>query len=94
MLSAFQNRVLRRIFGPKRNEVKGDSRKLPNEELHKFYYSSSIIRSIKSRRFSWAGCVSIASRGRIGIRVGFWWETRRKKKQQEDLDVGGWVIIK
>jgi hypothetical protein len=43
----FENRVLRRIFGPKRDEVIGDRRKLHNEELHKFHSSPSIIRMIK-----------------------------------------------
>jgi hypothetical protein len=46
----FENRVLRRIFGPKRDEVAGDWRKLHNEELHRLYSSPSIIRMIKSRR--------------------------------------------
>jgi hypothetical protein len=49
-LRVFENRVLRGIFGPKRNEVTGDWRKLYNEELHNLYSSSSIIRMIKSRR--------------------------------------------
>jgi hypothetical protein len=46
----FEIRVLRRIFGPKRDEVTGDWRKLHNEELHKLYSSPNIIRMIKSRR--------------------------------------------
>jgi hypothetical protein len=46
----FENRVLRRIFGPKRDEVTGEWRKLHNEELHDLYLSQSIIRLIKSRR--------------------------------------------
>jgi hypothetical protein len=46
----FENRVLRRIFGPKRDEVTGEWRKLHNEELSDFYSSPSIIRIIKSRR--------------------------------------------
>jgi hypothetical protein len=54
----FENRVLRRIFGPKRDEVTGDWRKLHNEELHNVYSSSNIIRTIKSRRVSWAGRVA------------------------------------
>jgi hypothetical protein len=49
-LRVFENRVLRRIFGPKRNEVLGGWRKLDNEELHDLYSSPSIIRIIKSRR--------------------------------------------
>jgi hypothetical protein len=46
----FENRVLRRIFGPKRDEVTGEWRKLHNEELHNLYSSPAIIRQIKSRR--------------------------------------------
>jgi hypothetical protein len=51
----FENRVLRRIFGPKRDEVMGEWRKLHNEELRDLYSSPSIIRIIKSRRMRWAG---------------------------------------
>jgi hypothetical protein len=51
----FENRVLRRIFGPKRDEVTGDWRKLHNEELHNFYSSPNIIRMIKLTRMRWTG---------------------------------------
>jgi hypothetical protein len=54
----FENRVLRRIFGPKRDEVTGDWRKLHNEELHNLYSLPNIIRMIKSRRMRWAGHVA------------------------------------
>jgi hypothetical protein len=54
ILMVFENRVLRRIFGPKRDEVTGGWRKLHNEELHNLYSSPSIIRMIKSRRMRWA----------------------------------------
>jgi hypothetical protein len=54
----FEDRVLRRIFGPKRDEVTGDWRKLNNEELHNLYSSPNIIRMIKSRRMRWAGHVA------------------------------------
>jgi hypothetical protein len=53
----FENRVLRRIFGPKRDEVTGGWRKLHNE-LHNLHSSSNIIRMIKSRRMRWAGHVA------------------------------------
>jgi hypothetical protein len=53
-LRVFENRVLRRIFEPKRDEVTGGWRKLHNEELHGFYSSPSIIRVIKARRMCWA----------------------------------------
>jgi hypothetical protein len=54
----FENRVLRRIFGPKRDEVTGGWRKLHNEELHNLYSSPSIIRVIKSRRMRLSGHVA------------------------------------
>jgi hypothetical protein len=54
-LGVFENRVLKRIFGPKRDEVTRGCRKLHNEELHILYSSPNIIRQIKSRRMRWAG---------------------------------------
>jgi hypothetical protein len=54
----FENRVLRRMFGPKRDEVTGEWRKLHNEELRDLYSSPSIIRIIKSRMMRWAGHVA------------------------------------
>jgi hypothetical protein len=54
----FENKVLRRIFGPKRDEVTGGWRKLHNEELCDLYSLPSIIRIIKSRRMRWAGHVA------------------------------------
>jgi hypothetical protein len=54
----FENRVLRRIFGSKRDEVAGGWRKLHNEELHKLHPSPSIIRMINSRKMRWAGHVA------------------------------------
>jgi hypothetical protein len=56
-LRVFENRVLRRIFGPKRDEVTGEWRKLHNEELNDLYYSPNIMQVIKSRRMRWAGHV-------------------------------------
>jgi hypothetical protein len=54
----FENRVLRRIFGPKRKGVTEERRKLHSEELHNLYSSPDIIRQIKSRRMGWAGHVA------------------------------------
>jgi hypothetical protein len=56
-LRVFENRVVRRIFGPKRSEVTGEWGKLHDEELHILYSSPNIIRQIKSRRIRWAGHV-------------------------------------
>jgi hypothetical protein len=57
-LRVFENRMLRRIFRPRRDEVKGDWRKLHNEELIYLYSSPNIIRMMKSRRTRWAGHVA------------------------------------
>jgi hypothetical protein len=57
-LRVSDNRVIRRIFGLKRDEVTGEWRKLHNEELHNLYALLDIIRHIKSRRMRWAGCVA------------------------------------
>jgi hypothetical protein len=62
-LRVFENRVLRRIFGPKSNEITGEWRKLHNEELHIFYSSPNIIGQIKSRRLRWAVHVARIGRG-------------------------------
>jgi hypothetical protein len=64
----FENRVLRRIFGSKRDEVKGGWRKLHNEELHNLYPSPHIIRT--PRRMRWTG--HVARRRRRGIHIGYW----------------------
>jgi hypothetical protein len=65
----FENRVMRRIFGLKRNEVTGGWRKLHNEELHKLYSSPSVIRMIKSRRMRWAGHVAWMGEKRNAYRI-------------------------
>jgi hypothetical protein len=54
----FENRVLRRMFGPKRDEVTGEWRKLHSDELHNLYSSPDIIRQVKSMRMRWAGHVA------------------------------------
>jgi hypothetical protein len=63
-------RVLRRIFGPKREEVTGEWRKLHNEELHDLYSSPSIIKIMKARRMRWAGHVARMEDKRA--RIGYW----------------------
>jgi hypothetical protein len=65
----FENRVLRRIFGLKRDEVRGEWRKLHSGELHDLYSSPDIIRQIKARRMRWAGHVARMGEGRNVYRV-------------------------
>jgi len=62
----FENRVLRRIFGPKRGEVRGEWRKLRNEELNDLYSSPNSVRVMKSRRMRWAGHVALTGE-RTGV---------------------------
>jgi hypothetical protein len=68
--------VLKRIFGPKKDEVKGGCRKLHNEELHSFYYSLSTIGIIKSRRMKWAGHIARMGEERTSCII-FFWKARR-----------------
>ena len=65
----FENRVSRRIFGPKRDEVTGEWRKLHNHELNDLYCSPNIVRMIKSRRMRWAGHVACMREGTGVYRV-------------------------
>jgi hypothetical protein len=67
-LKVYQNRVLRKIFGPKREED-GSWRKLHNDDLHSLYSSPNIVRVIKSRRMRWAAHVARMGEGRGVYRV-------------------------
>jgi len=71
-LRVFENMVLRRIFGPRSDEVTGELRRLHNEELNDLYCSPNIVRVIKSRRMRWAGHVTRfgEERGVYGVLVG------------------------
>jgi hypothetical protein len=91
-LRVFDNRVLRRIVGLKRDEMTGGSRKLHNEELNNFYSSTSIIRMLKPRRIMWAG--HVARMGRTGMHTVYWWKSQNKRDHYEDQYVGGWIILK
>jgi hypothetical protein len=77
-LRVFQNRVLKRIFGPKRDEVTGEWRKLHNEELNDLNFSPNIIRVIKSKRMRWAGHVALWGIGEAC--TGFWRGNVRGKR--------------
>jgi len=68
-LRVFENRISRRIFGPKRDEARGEWRKLHNEELNDLYFSPNIVRVIKSRTMRWAGNVARMEEGRGVYRV-------------------------
>jgi hypothetical protein len=68
-LRVFENRVLRRVFGPKRDEVTGEWRKLHNVELSDLYSLPNILRVVKSRRMRWAGHVARMGQGRVVYRV-------------------------
>ena len=68
-LRVFENRAFRIIFGPKRDQVTGEWRKLHNEELNDLYCSPNIVRAIKSRRMRWAGHVARMGEGRGVYRV-------------------------
>jgi hypothetical protein len=69
-LRVFENRVLRRIFGPKRDEVMGEWRKMHNGELHNLYLTPNIIWQIKSRRMRWVGRVAHVGEGEKRV-LGF-----------------------
>ena len=71
-LRVFENMVLRRIFGPRRDEVTGEWRRLHNEELNDLYSSPNIVRVTKSRRMRWAGYVACMgdARGVYRLLVG------------------------
>ena len=71
-LGVFESRVLRRIFGPKKNEVTREWRKLHNDELNDLYFSCNIVRVIKSRIMRWAGYIALVGerRGVYRILVG------------------------
>jgi len=68
-LRVFENRVLRKVFGPKRDEVTGEWGKLHNEELNDLYYLSNIVRVVKSRRMRWAGHVARMGEDRVVHRL-------------------------
>jgi hypothetical protein len=99
-LRVFENRVLRRIFGPKRDEVTGEWGKLLNEELHDLHCSPTIVRVIKSRRMRWVGHVAWMGEGRgvyrvlVGKPVGKRPLGRPRRRWEDNIKMGlqevGW----
>ena len=91
-LRVFENRVLRRIFEPKRDEVTGERRKLQNEELNDLYSLPNIVRVINTRRMRWV--VHVARMGRGKAYAGFWWRHLRERDHLEDPGVDGRIILR
>jgi hypothetical protein len=99
----FKNRVLRRIFGPKRDEATGEWRRLHNEELNDLYSSANIIRVIKSITMGWAGHVALTEETRGACRILVGRPERRRPLGRPrhrwddnikmDLEGVGWVGI-
>jgi len=91
-LMMFEKRVLRRIFGPKRDEVTGEWRKLHNEELNDLYCSPNMVQVIKSSRMRWTG--HVAHRGRGKACTGFWWGNLRERDHLGDPGADGRIILR
>jgi hypothetical protein len=87
----FLRTVLRKIFGPKREED-GSWRKLHNDELHSLYSSPNIVRVIKSRRMMSAGHVERMGRGEVF--TGFWFGGPKVRDHWEDIGVGGRITLR
>jgi len=89
-LRVFENMVLR-IFGPRREEVTGEWRRLHNEKLNDLYSSPNIVRAIKSRRMRWPG--HVLRMGEERGRIGTWWGNGREGDHWGDRGVDGWIIL-
>jgi len=85
-------RVLRRIFGPKRDEVTGEWRKLHKEGLNDLYCSQNNIQIIKSRRMRWSGHVARMKERRDSYR--FWWRNLRERDYLEDPGIDGRILLR
>ena len=88
----FENMVLWRIFGPRKDKVTGERRRLHNEELNDLYSSPNIVRVIKSRRMKWAG--HVVRMGEEWECIGSWWGNRREGDHWGEIGVDGWIILR
>jgi hypothetical protein len=88
--------VLRRVFGPKRDEGTGEWGRLHNEDLNDLYSLPNIVRVVKSRRMRWAG--HVARMGRRVVCTGCWWGSQSERAHWGDPDVDGrisrWIFRK
>ena len=99
-LRVFENRALRTIFGSKREEVRGELRKLHNEELSDLYCSPNIARVIKSRRIGLAGHVACMGEGR-GVYIGLVGKPegkrplgRPRRRREDNMIILRWILRK
>jgi len=90
-MRVFENMVLRRIFGTRRDEVTGEWRRLHNVELNDLNSSPNILQVIKSRRMRWAG--HVARMGEERGCIGCWWGNRRERNHWRDLGIDGRIIL-
>jgi len=90
-MRVFENMVLRRIFGPRSDEVTGEWCRLHNEEVNDLYSSPNIVRVIKWRKMRWAG--HVACMGEERGCVESWWGNWGEGDHWGDLGVDGWIIL-
>ena len=91
-MRVFENTVLRKIFGPKTDEVTGEWRRLHNDKFYDLYSSPNIIRVIKSRRIRWAGRVNVWETEEV--HTGFLQGDLRERSHLDDLSIDWNIILK
>ena len=91
-LKVFENRVLRRMFGPKRDEVTGEWKKLYNEELNDLYSLPNIVRVVNREEWDGRGMWCIWGRGEVC--TGFWWGNLKEENHWGDPDVDGRITLR